>query len=58
MGLGFLKQISPEKDFFPGHPSANFYNPLSLRLPLPHQSGFILVGHVLFDLQGLSIMFF
>jgi hypothetical protein len=25
-------------NLYPGHPPANFYNPVSLRLPLPRQS--------------------
>jgi hypothetical protein len=37
------------KNLYPGHLPANFYNPVSLRLPLPRQSIFILVGHVLVD---------
>ena len=41
-----------------GHPPANFYNPFTLRLPIPRQSILISVGHVLVDLQGLSIMSF
>ena len=41
---------------YPGLPPANFYNPVSLRLPLPCQSTLISVCHVL-DLQGLSISF-
>jgi hypothetical protein len=45
-------------DLYPGHPTANFYNPVSLRLPLPCQSILISVGHVLVDLQGLSTIFF
>ena len=39
-------------DLYPGHPPANFYNPVSLRLSLPRQSILISVGHVLVDLQG------
>ena len=46
------------KDIYPGHPPANFYNPLFLLLPLPRQSSFILVRHVLFDLQDLYILSF
>ena len=41
-------------DLYPGHPPANFYNPFSLRLPLPRQYMWISVGHVLIDLQGLA----
>ena len=43
---------------YPGQPPANFYNPFSLRLPLPRQSILISVGHVLVDLQRLSIIYF
>jgi len=42
----------------PVHPPANFYNPVFLCLPLPHQSSLILVGHVLVDLQGLPTVSF
>ena len=45
-------------DLYPVHPPANFYNPVSLCLPLPHQSILILVGHFLTDLQGLSMISF
>jgi len=44
------------KDPYPGHPPSNFYKPGSMRLPLPLQPSFILVGHVLVDLQVLSLM--
>jgi len=43
---------------YPGYPPANFYNPLSLRFPLPHQSILISISHVLDDLQVLSTVFF
>jgi len=43
-----LKQMSP----------ANFYNPVSLCLPPPRQSILISVGHVVGDLQGLSVISF
>jgi hypothetical protein len=42
-------------DLYPGHPPANFYNPISLRLPLHRQSILISVGHVFVDLQDLYI---
>jgi len=35
--LGLLKQ-NVTSDLYPGHPSTNFYNPVSLRLPLPQAS--------------------
>ena len=38
--------------FYPGHPPANFYNPVSLRLPSPLRFILISIGHVLVDLQG------
>ena len=47
-------QANVASDFYPEHPPANFYNPVSLRLPLSRQSILISVGHVLVDLQGLS----
>jgi len=43
-------------DLYPGHPSTNFQNPVSLRLPLPIQSILISVGQVLVDLQVLYTM--
>jgi len=43
-------------DLNPGHPPTNFYNPVSLHLPLPWHSILISVSHVLFDLQGLCII--
>ena len=45
-------------DIYPEHPPHSFYNPVSLRLPLPRQSFLILVGHVLVDIQGLSTISF
>jgi len=46
------------KDVYPCHPPANFYNRVSLRLPVPRQSTFILVGHVPVEFQSLSLMSF
>ena len=43
-------------DLYPVHPPTNFYNPVSLRLPLPHQFILIFVGHIHTDLQGLSMI--
>ena len=40
----------------PRQPSLNFCNTVSLSLPLPRQFILISVGHVLVDLQGLSII--
>jgi hypothetical protein len=51
-------QANVTSDLYPGHPPANFYNPVSLRLPLSHQFIVILVSHVLVDLQGLSTISF
>jgi len=45
-------QSNVASDLYPGQPTANFYNPVSLRIPLPRQSILISVGHVLVDLQG------
>jgi hypothetical protein len=41
-------------DHYHGHPPANFYNPVSLRLHLPSESILVSVGHVLDDLHLLS----
>ena len=38
--------------FYPEPPPANFYNPLSLRLPSPLRSILISIGDVLVDLKG------
>jgi hypothetical protein len=56
VGRCLLKQISPVTSIV-GVP-ANFYNPVSLHLPLPRQSILMSVCHVLIDLQGLSTVFF
>jgi hypothetical protein len=50
-------QANVASDLYPGQPPSNFYNPVSLRLPLPCESILISAGHV-FDLQGLSIISF
>jgi hypothetical protein len=50
-------QANVTSDLYLGHLPANFYNPVSLHLPLPRQSILISVSHVLFDLQGLSITY-
>jgi hypothetical protein len=47
-------QENVASDLYPGHPPANFYSPFSWRLP--RQSSLMSVGHVLFDLQGLSTL--
>ena len=41
-------------DLYPRHPPANFYNPGSLRLPVPRQSILNSVVYVLVDPHGLS----
>jgi hypothetical protein len=51
-------QANVASDLYPAHPPANFYNPVSLRLPLPRQSILISVGDVLVDLQSLSTIYF
>ena len=48
VGLGLLKQ-NVTSDLYPGHPPTNFYNPVSVCLPLPRQSNLISVGHVFVD---------
>jgi hypothetical protein len=50
-------QANVASDLYPVELPANFYDPISLRLSLPHQSILISVGHVL-DLQGLSVISF
>ena len=55
LGGPWPPQANVTSDLYPGHPPANFYIPVSLHLPLPQQSIFISVGHIL-DLQGLSII--
>ena len=57
VGLGLLKR-NVTSDPYPGQLPANFYNPVSLCLPLPCQSVLILVSHILIDLQALSIVSF
>jgi len=52
--VGLVANVA--SDFYPGQPPANFYNPVSLRLPVPLQSILISVSHVLADLQGLFII--
>jgi len=54
MGGPWTLQANVASDPYPGQLPANFYNPVSLHLPLPCMSILILVGHVLIDLQGLS----
>ena len=51
-------QANVASDLYPWHPPPNFYNAVSVRLLLSHQSILISVGHVLVDLQGLSIISF
>jgi hypothetical protein len=50
-------QANVDSDLYPDAPSS-FYNPVSLRLPLPRQSSWISVVRVLVDLQGLSTVSF
>jgi hypothetical protein len=56
LGGPWPPQAHVASDLYPGQPPAIFYNPFSLRLPLPRQFILISVGHVLVDLQGLSII--
>jgi len=58
LGGPWPPQANVASDLYSGHPPANFYNPVSLRLPLPRQSILISVGHVFFDLQRLSTISF
>jgi hypothetical protein len=57
LGGPWPSQANVASDLYPGHPPANIYNPLSLRLPLPRHSILISVGHIL-DLQGSSTISF
>ena len=58
LGGPWTPQTNVASDLYPGHPPANFYNPVSLRLPIPLQSVFTSVGHVLVDLQALPTISF
>jgi hypothetical protein len=58
LGGPWPPQTNVASDLYPGHPPANFYNPISLRLPLSRQSILISVGHVVVDLQGFSTISF
>jgi hypothetical protein len=54
LGWPWPPQANVASNLYPGDPPANFHNPVSLHLPLPHQSIMISVSYVLFDLQDLS----
>ena len=54
----WLPQANVASDLYSGHPPANFYKPVPLRLFLPRQSILISVGHVLVDLHCLSTIYF
>ena len=58
LGVPWPPQANVASALYPGHPPANFYNPVSLRLPLPRQSILISVGRILVDLQGLFTISF
>ena len=55
---GSWRPQADTSDLYPAQPTVNFYNAVSLYLPLPRQSILISVGHVIDDLQGLSIISF
>jgi hypothetical protein len=38
LGGPWPPEANVARDCYPGHPPAGFYNPVSLRLPLPRQS--------------------
>jgi hypothetical protein len=57
LGGSWPSQENVASDLYPVHLPANFYNPVSLSLPLPYQSILILVGHTLVDLLGLSLKY-
>ena len=54
LGGPWPPQANVASDPYPGHPPANFYNPISLCLPLHRQSILISVDHFLVVLRGLS----
>jgi hypothetical protein len=58
LGRPWLPQANVASDLYLWHPPANSYNPVFLRLPLPRQSIWMSVDHVLVDLQGLSTVSF
>jgi hypothetical protein len=58
LGGRFPPQANVASGLYPGYRPANFYKPVSLRLPVPRQSILISVGHVFVDLQGLSTLSF
>jgi hypothetical protein len=58
LGGPWPPEANVASDFYLGHSPTNFYNPLSLHLPLLSQSILILVGHILVDLQGCSTISF
>jgi hypothetical protein len=58
LGGSWPTRANVASELRPVHPPANFYSPVFLCLPLPHQSSLISVGHILVDLQGLSIISF
>jgi hypothetical protein len=45
LGGPWLPLANVTSNLYPGQLPANFYNPVSLRLPLPHQSILISAGH-------------
>jgi hypothetical protein len=46
-GWALASSSNIASELYPGQPPANFYNPVSLHLPLPHQSITISFGHIL-----------
>jgi hypothetical protein len=56
LGEPWPSQANIASNLCPWQPPANFDNPVSLGLPLPRQSILISVGHILLDLQGMSII--
>jgi hypothetical protein len=58
LGEPWRPQANVASDLYPGHLPANFYNPVSLRLLIPHQSILLSLLHVLVVLQDLSITSF
>ena len=58
LGGPWPPQANVASDFYPGQPSTNFYCAASLRLSSHRQSILISIGHVLFDLQVLCMIYF
>jgi hypothetical protein len=58
LGGPWPPQANVSSALYPGHPPANFYNPVSLCLPLSRQAILISIDQALVDLQGLPTISF